>query len=218
MHTYEAYQPGVANSHDETRCKGCQYRGTSDIIYRENDQQFLADASSQYDQVIDGILGHKGDAMTMEEDTDSEEDASDIVDAAMDYNCDEEYWVQRKCNGVLDIALVGEVSTLITSHLNHARSRTHVLQTDYKHGQAWNHYRFYGRVREWDGLVALVRIPAQPHLIAQGLGVWVFSGYIVGGRNFVGTWRSLGGHDPRFPTLESSFAMTRRDSEERGQS
>jgi len=243
MHTYEAYQPGMANSHDEARCKGCQYRGTSDIIYRENDEdyltgapparslsdrdasveeedeQFLADASSQYDQLIDSILGQKGDAMAMEEDTDDEEDTADVGDATMNYSCDEEYWVKRKCNGVLDIALVGEVSTLIISRLNHARSRTHVLQTDYKHGQAWNHYRFYGRVREWDGLVALVRIPAQQHLIAQGLGVWVFSGYIVGGRNFVGTWRSLSGHDPRFPTLESSFAMTRRDSEEeRGQS
>jgi len=159
----------------------------------------LADASSQYDQLIDGILGQKEDGMALEEDTDSEEDTADVMDATMDYNCDEEYCVQRKCNGIRDIALVGE--------------------TDYKHGQAWNHYRFYGRVREWDGLVALVRIPAQPHPTAQGLGVWVFSGYIVGGRNFVGTWRNLGGHDPRFPTLESSFAMTRRDSEEeRGRS
>ncbi|OAX41019.1 hypothetical protein K503DRAFT_736495 [Rhizopogon vinicolor AM-OR11-026] len=202
-YTYEAYHPGKVNSHDEATCEGCLYRGTCDIIYRENDDyllegsddgdadvameeeddaRFIARASSQYDQHIDNILAQRGDVM--EEDTDVEDADNRHV----------EYSVQRKCNGVLDIALVGE--------------------TDYKHGQAWNHYRFYGRVREWDGLVALVRIPAQPqHLTAQGLGVWVFSGYIVGGRNFVGTWRSLGGHDPSMPTLESAFAMTRRDED-----
>lgn len=66
-------------------------------------------------------------------------------------------------------------------------------------------------MREWDGLVALVRFPANPQFLVPGLGVWVFSGYIVGGRNFVGTWRSLGSMDPSIPTLESAFAMTRRE-------
>ncbi|OJA08865.1 hypothetical protein AZE42_01745 [Rhizopogon vesiculosus] len=229
-YTYEAYRPGQASSHDETTCEGCLDRGSCNMIYRENDEeyllgrsndgdadvameeeddaQFIAHASSQYGSHIDSIMAQNGDVMEedadveedmtdVEEDTtDVEEDTTDVVDAD---NHHEEYFVERKCNGVLDIALVGE--------------------TDYKHGQAWNHYRFYGRVREWDGLVALVRIPAQPqHLTAQGLGVWVFSGYIVGGRNFVGTWRSLGGHDPSLPTLESAFAMTRRDEEGAGHS
>ncbi|OAX30984.1 hypothetical protein K503DRAFT_788123, partial [Rhizopogon vinicolor AM-OR11-026] len=144
VHTYEAYRPGIANSHDEATCKGCLFRGTCDIIYREDDvyyagvdadqvdaamedddEQFLVAASSQYGLLIDSILDQRGHAM--EEETDVEEDVT--------CDCDEEYWVQRKCNGVLDIALVGE--------------------TDFKHGQAWNHHRHYGRVREWDGLVAL---------------------------------------------------------------
>ncbi|KAG2144703.1 uncharacterized protein EDB93DRAFT_531217 [Suillus bovinus] len=205
-YTYEAYRPGLANSHDEATCRGCQYRGTSNIVYREHDDQFLAerspqgdesdtdadvgdddrflqDASMRYDSVINDIF-HQKDDEAMDEDTDT--------DLAFDDESDEEYCVERKCNGVLDIALVGE--------------------TDFKHGQAWNHYKFYGRVREWDGLVALVRIPAHqnPHPSA-GLGLWIFSGYVVGGQNFVGTWRVLGNVGPVTPTLESAFAMTRRE-------
>jgi hypothetical protein len=57
--------------------------------------------------------------------------------------------------------------------------------------------------------VALMRVPAQPH--PTTLGPWVFSGYIVGGQNFVGTWRSLNGMDPGVPTIESSLTMTRRE-------
>ena len=33
-------------------------------------------------------------------------------------------------------------------------------ETDPRHGQAWHHYRFYGRVRKWDGCVAILRVPA----------------------------------------------------------
>ncbi|KAG1871569.1 hypothetical protein F4604DRAFT_1881062 [Suillus subluteus] len=209
-YTYEAYRTGSTNSHDEATCRGCQYRGTCNIIYREHDDQFLAERSSQidegdadvdvgedddqflqeasvqYDSVIDDVFRQRDDE-AMDEDTDT-----DLAFASDDESDEEEYCVERKCNGVLDIALVGE--------------------TDFKHGQAWNHYKFYGRVREWDGLVALVRIPAHPHPHhTLGLGLWVFSGYIVGGHNFVGTWRALGDVDPVAPTLESSFAMTRRE-------
>lgn len=140
----------------------------------------------------------------MDEDTDTfaSDDDND--------NDEEEYCIERKCNGVLDIALVGEVSPVYPSIP--ILPTQLISQTDFKHGQAWNHYKFYGRVREWDGLVALVRIPAHQHPHpTHGLGVWVFSGYIVGGHNFVGTWRALGDVDPVAPTLESSFAMTRRE-------
>jgi hypothetical protein len=175
----------------------------------DEDEQFLADAVSQYGPLLDGILHQRGDApMLMDEDSDI---ATDDADVATDDDRDEEYCVKRKCDGVCDIALVGEVSPH-PSPISYTLTR--VLQTDYKHGQAWNRYRFYGRVREWDGLIALVRIPVQPH--PPGLGAWVFSGYIVGGQNFVGTWRVLGNMDPQFPTLESAFAMTRRDEGENG--
>ncbi|OAX31431.1 hypothetical protein K503DRAFT_703739, partial [Rhizopogon vinicolor AM-OR11-026] len=61
-----------------------------------------------------------------------------------------------------------------------------------------------------DGLVALMRIPLQSNLMTQGPAMWVFSGYVVCGQNFVGTWQSLGGHRPSIPTLECAFAPRRR--------
>ena len=43
-------------------------------------------------------------------------------------------------------------------------------------------------MRKWDGLVVLVREPTGANL-AEG---WtnIFRGYVVGGRTFVGSWRS----------------------------
>lgn len=63
----------------------------ADVDVGDDDGQFLQDASAQYDTVIDDIFE------AMDEDSDYESD-------------EEEYCVERKCNGVLDIALVGEVS------------------------------------------------------------------------------------------------------------
>jgi hypothetical protein len=41
VHTYEAYRRGCANSHDEATCRGCQFRGTCDIFYREDGDPYL---------------------------------------------------------------------------------------------------------------------------------------------------------------------------------
>jgi hypothetical protein len=43
------------------------------------------------------------------------------------------------CDGIRDIALTGE--------------------TDHRHGLAWHSYQFFGRVRLYDGLISLLRIP-----------------------------------------------------------
>ena len=82
-------------------------------------------------------------------------------------------------------------------------SDTILVQTLPKHGQAWHHYRFYGRVRRWDGLVALVRRPAT----RAELGVSVFRGYVVGGGVFVGGWRAVAASDA-IP-LEGPFVASR---------
>lgn len=125
-YTYEAYRPGLPNSHDESTCRGCEYRGTCNIVYREHDDQilgerstqgdesdadgeddgsFIQDASSQYDSVIDDVFRQKDDdAMDEDTDTFASDDDND--------NDEEEYCIERKCNGVLDIALVGEVSPI----------------------------------------------------------------------------------------------------------
>lgn len=50
---------------------------------------------------------------------------------------------------------------------------------------------------------------------AHFLGRWVFVGYIVGGKNFVGTWRALPRQGERvdigLPSWESAFCVSRRD-------
>ena len=37
----------------------------------------------------------------------------------------------------------------------------HPAKTDTNHGMAWGRYTFLGRVRSWDGLIALVRLPVR---------------------------------------------------------
>lgn len=45
----------------------------------------------------------------------------------------------RVCHGVLDIVFTG--------------------LTEERHGNAWCHYMYYGRLREWDGLIVLIGVP-----------------------------------------------------------
>ncbi|GJE89645.1 hypothetical protein PsYK624_057490 [Phanerochaete sordida] len=103
----------------------------------------------------------------------------DLIDAEMkDPNA------SAPCDGVQDIMVVGETLP--------------------KHGQAWHHYRFYGRVRRYDGLVAIVRVPT----FVSELGTTIFRGYIVGGQHFVGNWRPLSAARSAIP-LEGPFIMSR---------
>lgn len=55
---------------------------------------------------------------------------------------DEEYEATIEdgpCNGILDVVFTGI--------------------TEKRHGDAWCHYLYYGRLREWDGLIVLVAVP-----------------------------------------------------------
>ncbi|KAG5649931.1 hypothetical protein H0H81_001432 [Sphagnurus paluster] len=78
-------------------------------------------------------------------------------------------------------------------------SRSHEIQThdilihgttDPASARAWHPFTYHGRIRPWDGLVALVRTPKR----AQDgyLGRAVFCGYVVGGEVLVGAWRMVG--------------------------
>ena len=60
-------------------------------------------------------------------------------------------------------------------------------QTLRRHAEAWHDYRWYGRVRQWDGLIVLVRRAV--HYDTAAGSPLVFRGYLVGDRNFVGSWR-----------------------------
>ncbi|KAJ7153509.1 hypothetical protein C8R43DRAFT_1106735 [Mycena crocata] len=89
------------------------------------------------------------------------------------------------CNGIQDIIFTGA--------------------TDLRHGQAWNHFEFYGRLRPWDGMIGILRISPDPRL-----GTLFFYGFVVGGHKFVGNWR-IAHQDASVPAYESAFTMARRD-------
>ncbi|TFK51207.1 hypothetical protein OE88DRAFT_1735149 [Heliocybe sulcata] len=81
-------------------------------------------------------------------------------------------------------------------------------KTERVHGIAWGHFTYVGRVRPWDGLVCLLRRPADPS--QARLGNAVFRGYIQGD-NFVGHWRDV--NTPLgLVGYECGFVMTRDES------
>jgi len=82
---------------------------------------------------------------------------------------DEEDTYETTCIGIRDIVITGE--------------------TDPNHGMAWGRFTFLGRVRRWDGMIALVRVPAGPN--QTGRSRWVFRGYLHYGKVLVGSWRSM---------------------------
>lgn len=60
-------------------------------------------------------------------------------------------------------------------------------KTLHDHEQAWNGFRFAGRVRS-DGLIVMYREPNSR--ADRGLGTWIFEGHLRYGAAFVGQWRS----------------------------
>ncbi|KAL0066160.1 hypothetical protein AAF712_006785 [Marasmius tenuissimus] len=87
------------------------------------------------------------------------------------------------CDGVQDITVTGE--------------------TDERHGEAWNHFTFHGRVRHHDGMVGILRRRR------KGVGNVFFYGTIIGGTNFVGNWR-VADVDPTTPAWEGAFSLGKK--------
>jgi hypothetical protein len=101
-------------------------------------------------------------------------------------------------------------------------------ETDGRHGDAWGHYNIVGRVRAWDGLVVLLRIPVRfgsdrsshysltsPQARSEDAnhGRWVFRGYFHGG-NLVGRWREAHVNDTADRlAYEGAFVLTRAPTE-----
>ena len=79
--------------------------------------------------------------------------------------------------------------------------------TDGRHRDAWGEYEFYGRVREWDGLIGVVRKPKGNDEVERGY--LFFYGYLVGGENWVGNWRFTDAHGA-VVGYEGAFVMGRR--------
>lgn len=112
-------------------------------------------------------------------------------------------YVENTCSGITDIILTGEVRASL-SYAFALLVDLCALQTLPRHGQAWHAFRFFGRIRRWDGLIALVRVPAHD----PNLGVFIFRGYVHGGTNFVGSWRSASSNVHAIP-FEGPFVVSR---------
>ncbi|CAK5279105.1 unnamed protein product [Mycena citricolor] len=93
----------------------------------------------------------------------------------------------KPCTGIQDIIFTGA--------------------TDMRHGEAWNPFKFHGRLRPWDGMIGILRTSPDPRM-----GTLFFYGYLVGRHKFVGNWRSAM-QDPDAPAYEGAFIMTRREDE-----
>lgn len=121
------------------------------------------------------------DSMDVDGDADTESEYDEYSEIP-------EEFIETVCTGIHDIVITGET-------LPH-------------HGQAWQHYYFYGRVRPWDGLISLVRVPkSNPET-----NVYIFRGYIHGGKNFVGTWRARTSNIHSVP-MEGPFSLGKRKDE-----
>ena len=59
-------------------------------------------------------------------------------------------------------------------------------------------------MRTWDGLIVLVRVST----VFQTTAKIIFRGYMVGNRNFVGSWRSYADNIEAIP-LEGPFVASR---------
>lgn len=69
---------------------------------------------------------------------------------------------------------------------------------------AWHFYKYYGRVRQYDGLITLVREPRD-----QRQGRFIIRGYLVSETTFVGTWRPNTDDVSQIP-WEGPFIMSRQ--------
>ncbi|KAJ6550240.1 hypothetical protein B0H19DRAFT_1160673 [Mycena capillaripes] len=92
---------------------------------------------------------------------------------------------ESACDGVQDVIFTGA--------------------TDPRHGMAWHHYEYAGRVRPWDGLIGLVMRPRDRTL---GLATFFISGHLVGRDTFEGTWQ-MASQDVLAPSWGGSVCLAR---------
>ncbi|KAJ2937012.1 hypothetical protein H1R20_g81, partial [Candolleomyces eurysporus] len=83
-------------------------------------------------------------------------------------------------------------------------------EPDERHRLAWGSCVYYGRVRPWDGMIAILK--QHPTTDPWNYGNFLFYGYIYGGDTFVGNWR-FASVDPLTPAFEAPFIMSKRPEE-----
>ena len=132
--TYETYQEGSPNSHSEDTCLTCQYR-------REREEQ-------------SPMVGVEGSPPPVHSDYEDEFAAAGL--GRQSYGDDEEDTYDTTCIGIRGIMFTGVVRHFLL--LTPKAHRSLFGQTDPHHSMAWGRFTFLGRVRSWDGLLALVRV------------------------------------------------------------
>ncbi|KDQ53675.1 hypothetical protein JAAARDRAFT_61082 [Jaapia argillacea MUCL 33604] len=217
-HIYETYVPGKKSSHSADRCVVCIRRAERvergmlrRIRQREMECRLKDEKSRRHleedfeemtledpedemgcDEVEMGCEDEDGIGSPEPEDEESESGSygSEVsVESEVESEDEDD---GRLCDGVGDIVFTGK--------------------TDTRHGEAWDAFQYYGRVRPYDGLIAIVRIPISP---ATGLpdlegGRIIFRGYVHAGQTFVGTWRSWTPDGKAIP-LEGPLVMSLRE-------
>ncbi|TFK42225.1 hypothetical protein BDQ12DRAFT_598949 [Crucibulum laeve] len=192
---YETYHPEKRSAHDPERCVRCLER--EEVMRRRREEEL-----ERVERVFAGVGLGRGEEERVDEfqpsftTTEEEEDGEDgddmgddsVQEGDSDDTEQDQHPVHHPlppCTGAADIILTG--------------------MTDHRHAMAWNPYKFYGRVREWDGLIGILRVARYP-LVEHVF----FYGYLVGGQNFVGNWR-VAAADPLMPAWESAFTMSKRE-------
>ena len=159
-HRYENIVPGRPTSHSGETCRYCIDRNAR--IERARRRR-LAEAEAEELFVMEGLgrartdEGEEDDVIDLDMETDTEAETEEETDAGMDVDAEpgaenevhpadgwELAWNEGDCHGVQDIAFTGLTET--------------------RHGDAWCHYMYYGRLRTWDGLIVLVGVPVSSSL------------------------------------------------------
>jgi len=202
----EEEQNWVGYPHDPEGCPKCQGRLR---VKRQLEREEAAERERESRQ-RETLFASVGLAMDQPMDEDENEDSSSIhsYDTELDeleplseaYTTpdgvtypalprthDRSKLAHGSCDGVRDVYVVG--------------------RTDGRHRDAWGDYEFYGRVREWDGLIGVVRKPKGNPEAERGC--LFFYGYLVGGENWVGNWRFTDA-DGAVVGYEGAFVMSRR--------
>ena len=136
---YERIRRGRPSSHNSDTCAYCRF-------FYEQDEEARRSRRSRREE-IEAAFEEGGLGRSTYMETDNEEDDEMAIDdedeSASESEEEGSEWemtVERgACHGVVDVAFTG--------------------LTEKHHGDAWCHYMYYGRLREWDGLVVLVGVP-----------------------------------------------------------
>ncbi|KAI0357969.1 hypothetical protein OH77DRAFT_1475866 [Trametes cingulata] len=201
-YVYETYRAGRPNSHNSVTCEMCaaEREADEDEPMNGHDEQVEDYVGPSVEDARRAAQNALGDSMDIDEfitrvgldDSDTASMLSTSTSESTTTSSSGMTEITRVCSGILDIVITGETLP--------------------RHALAYGNFRYYGRVRSWDGLVVLVRAPA-PSLAPLSpdpdhLDTYVLRGYLVGGTNLVGAWRHVTDSIHTIP-LEGPFVVSK---------